>query len=200
MTEGIIGGVSPLKARQSSRGGKEAGKATQTARKLRATYEGPGGFAKSKGKRGAGGKNVGGYNVRTRFGPVTPWVKPTSGGTIGGDIVKSILGGGGGGGSQSQSQSQTQGTDGYWEHYDVEHEYGDMESYRKVWDKNDNNLQDKHKTYEDFVKAAEEWWETDEGKAEREKRKKGKYTTKHKRWIPGTSGTQSQTQKQTQNN
>lgn len=58
----IEGGASPVKARQSSRGGKRAGRATKTAKRR-------GGFAKSKGKRGAGGRNVGGYNVQTRFQP-----------------------------------------------------------------------------------------------------------------------------------
>ena len=72
---------SPLQARQSSRGGKHAGKATQTARKGRGTYEGPGGFAKSTGKRGAGGRNVGGYNVGTRFAPSVIRPFPGSGGT-----------------------------------------------------------------------------------------------------------------------
>ena len=70
----IIGGVSPLKARQATRGGKKAGKATRTARQR-------GGFARSKGKRGAGGRNVGGYNVRTSFVTDEDWVKPVSGGT-----------------------------------------------------------------------------------------------------------------------
>ena len=51
---------SPVKARQSSRGGKAARRATRTAKRR-------GGFAKSRGKRGAGGRNVGGYNVQTRF-------------------------------------------------------------------------------------------------------------------------------------
>ena len=70
----IIGGVSPLKARQASRGGEHAGKATKTARRR-------GGFAKSTGARGAGGANVGGYNVNTRFTPRGEWQKPASGGT-----------------------------------------------------------------------------------------------------------------------
>ena len=70
----IIGGVSPLKARrQSSRGGKYAAKATSTSKKR-------GGFAQSTGKRGAGGRNVGGYNVQTRF-KVGAWSPPGSGGT-----------------------------------------------------------------------------------------------------------------------
>ena len=74
MIDDIIGGVSPLKARQSSRGGKNAGKATSTGKRR-------GGFAKSSGKRGAGGRNVGGYNVNTRF-KVDKWNPPASGGTM----------------------------------------------------------------------------------------------------------------------
>ena len=70
----FTGGVSPLKARQASRGGKRAGKATETSRQR-------GGFAKSTGKRGGGGRNVGGYNVNTSFTPAAAWSKPPSGGT-----------------------------------------------------------------------------------------------------------------------
>jgi len=69
--ESIIGGVSPLKARQATRGGKYAKKATSTSRRR-------GGFAASKGVRGGGGRNVGGYNVRTKFVTAPAWVKPTS--------------------------------------------------------------------------------------------------------------------------
>ena len=60
LNNNILGGVSPIKARQSSRGGKAAGRATATSSRR-------GGFAKSSGSRGAGGRNVGGYNVQTRF-------------------------------------------------------------------------------------------------------------------------------------
>tara|TARA_R100001510_G_C7578374_1_gene152295 strand:- start:19 stop:822 length:804 start_codon:yes stop_codon:yes gene_type:complete len=70
----ILGGVSPLKARQSSRGGRSAGRATSTASRR-------GGFAKSKGVRGGGGRNVGGYNVQTRFS-ADKWTKPPSGGYL----------------------------------------------------------------------------------------------------------------------
>ena len=73
-TEDIIGGVSPLKARQASRGGKSAGRATRTSKQR-------GGFARSKGKRGGGGRNVGGYNVNTSFTPGAAWTPPPSGGT-----------------------------------------------------------------------------------------------------------------------
>tara|TARA_R110002012_G_scaffold254694_2_gene433779 strand:- start:176 stop:895 length:720 start_codon:yes stop_codon:yes gene_type:complete len=70
----ILGGVSPIKARQSSRGGKGAGRATSTGKRR-------GGFAKAKGGKGKGGPNVGGYNVMTRFTPGKPWSPPVSGGT-----------------------------------------------------------------------------------------------------------------------
>ena len=73
-TKDIIGGVSPLKQRQPSRGGKYAGAATRTAKQR-------GGYAKSTGVRGAGGRNVGGYNVNTRFRSRGEWQKPVSGGT-----------------------------------------------------------------------------------------------------------------------
>lgn len=71
----ILGGVSPLKKRQSSRGGAKAGKATSTASRR-------GGYAKSSGARGAGGRNVGGYNRHTRF-QADKWTPPPSGGNIG---------------------------------------------------------------------------------------------------------------------
>lgn len=71
----ILGGVSPLKKRQSSRGGAKAGKATSTASRR-------GGYAKSSGTRGAGGRNVGGYNRQTRF-QADKWTPPPSGGNIG---------------------------------------------------------------------------------------------------------------------
>ena len=67
--------VSPLKQRQSSRGGKSAGRATATSSRR-------GGFAKSRGKRGGGGRNVGGYNINTRFS-LDKWKKPPSGGVLG---------------------------------------------------------------------------------------------------------------------
>ena len=71
----ILGGVSPLKKRQSSRGGAKAGKATSTASRR-------GGYAKSSGARGAGGRNVGGYNRQTRF-QADKWTPPPSEGVVG---------------------------------------------------------------------------------------------------------------------
>ena len=73
--------TSPLKARQSSRGGKSAGRATSTSGRR-------GGFAKSSGGRGKGGRNVGGYNVNTSFVTAPAWKKPPSGGIIGGKDKK----------------------------------------------------------------------------------------------------------------
>lgn len=70
--------TSPLKARQSSRGGKSAGRATSTSSRR-------GGFGKSTGGRGKGGRNVGGYNVNTSFTTGSGWQKPPSGGIVGGE-------------------------------------------------------------------------------------------------------------------
>ena len=74
MNNEILGGVSPLKQRQRSRGGSNARTATSTSSRR-------GGFAASKGKRGGGGRNVGGYNVQTRF-KASKWTPPASGGTM----------------------------------------------------------------------------------------------------------------------
>ena len=73
--------TSPLKARQSSRGGKSAGRATSTSSRR-------GGFGKSTGGRGKGGRNVGGYNVNTSFTTGSGWQKPPSGGIVGGEKKK----------------------------------------------------------------------------------------------------------------
>lgn len=67
----LLGGVTPLKKRQSNRGGKDAGAATKTSKQR-------GGFAKASG--GSGGRNVAGYNVNTRF-KVDPWKAPLGGGS-----------------------------------------------------------------------------------------------------------------------
>jgi len=76
MNTNNTGGISPLKAkkRQAHRGGPKAAKATATSKRR-------GGFSKSKGKRGAGGRNPGGYNVQTKFIPSVIAPFPGSGGT-----------------------------------------------------------------------------------------------------------------------
>ena len=121
---GILGGVSPLKVRQKSRGGKHAKSATATSKRR-------GGFAPSKGKRGAGGRNVGGYNVRTRFKADPVWVAPPSGGTIGGDIVRSILGGGDSG---SDPMATKKWTDPVTGGTTTEKREKERSSYRESWD------------------------------------------------------------------
>ena len=192
--DNITGGVSPLKARQATRGGKYAGAATATSGRR-------GGFAKSAGARGAGGRNVGGYNVQTRFTPSGAWRPPGSGGTTIIPSTPPVVGG-----KNTTKKTKTEGTEGYWTYKDLttEHEYDNLESYKKVWDKNDKDLQSKYtddedmeaegakSAYDKFVDAAEAWWKTDAGKKEREKRSKGKYTTTKRvkdKWIPGTSAT-----------
>ena len=67
----LLGGVTPLKKRQSNRGGKHAGAATKTSKQR-------GGFAKASGS--SGGRNVAGYNVNTRF-KAEPWQAPPGGGS-----------------------------------------------------------------------------------------------------------------------
>jgi hypothetical protein len=129
--ENIIGGVSPLKARQATRGGKYAKSATATSRRR-------GGFAASKGVRGGGGRNVGGYNVQTSFKPGAAWVKPTSGTfkpysfDSDGEVVVNPL-----------------------EGYDYKKDPDVTTSTRKsggtfdeVWKRNDKNFQDKWKAYD----------------------------------------------------
>jgi len=160
-SEEIIGGVSPLKARQSKRGGKYAGKATKTAKRR-------GGFAKSKGKRGAGGRNVGGYNVMTRFTPGTPWTPPASGGT---SIIP----------TKPYTPDTTvtvpdidplSGTEYKQDPDKVTTIEGERTAYRTNWDSNEgkNKYRDKHETLEDYVKASEDWWDEEAKKANMSKK------------------------------
>ena len=196
----IEGGVAPLKARQSSRGGKRAGKATATGKRR-------GGFAKSGGKRGGGGRNVGGYNVQTRFKPRA--AQPIKGGVTsgggGGDkpvshgkngdmifspTINNYLSGGGDQ-SQTQTQSQTQGQEWVPPEYGTEN--GKLPTYRESWDKNNKNVQSKYKTYEDYEVAAKKW-NAEHGTKSTSRRVK----TKDGYWR-STGGTQTQSQTQTQN-
>ena len=194
MIDDIIGGVSPLKARQSSRGGKNAGKATSTGKRR-------GGFAKSSGKRGAGGRNVGGYNVNTRF-KVDKWNPPASGGTMSAgspkpkDPVTKKDGGkavtpGGNTTINNEINQNSEGTPGSGHYEDVfgdkTTETGGLESYKKVWDKNDNDLQGKYEgDYDKWVVAADKWWAEDATEEQRSSRNKTKTTEKVKvgeKWV-----------------
>ncbi len=160
---------SPAKARQSSRGGKHARRATKTSKRR-------GGFAKSKGKRGAGGRNVGGYNVQTRFTPrAAQPIKGgvTSGGGGGGQpysydkmgnmvfspTINNIIGGEPSDASATADASASASGGMEW----VPPQYGErtitgkLPTYRESWDKNMKNVQSKYNTFEEYEKAAIEW-------------------------------------------
>jgi hypothetical protein len=140
--ENIIGGVSPLKARQATRGGEYAGKATSTSRRR-------GGFAASEGVRGGGGRNVGGYNVRTKFVTAPAWVKPTSTGftptqpTISEKII---------GGDPKGWKEYVPGTEGTPDREEKRESKG---TFKEVWAANEGNFQDKWKD-----KGGYEAWKT----------------------------------------
>ena len=178
----IVGGVSPLKARKSSGGG----------------------YAQSTGKRGAGGRNVGGYNVNTRFKARGEWQKPPSGGTtyISPKATKPYSYD-----KDGKLKVNTSRTGHYEDIYkDVTTTTGGLESYKKVWDKNENDLQGKYEgDYDKWVEAAEKWWEeeaTEEQKASRKKTTKTEKVWDGRKWVwdtEGTEGTQTQSQTQSQN-
>ena len=193
---------SPAKARQSSRGGKRAGKATKTARRR-------GGYAKSTGKRGAGGRNVGGYNVQTRFQPrkTEPTgelgtSKTSSGGgdkpysynKQGGIVINNYAGDGDQ--TQSQTQSQTQGQEWVPPVYGEKTTTSGLPTYQEAWDMNNKNVQSKYENFEDFQTDAIKWNKENKGG--------GGTTSKTEKYVvtPGyykpTTGSQSQTQTQSQ--
>ena len=137
----IIGGVSPLKARQASRGGKHAGKATAK----KGTYlGGRGGYAKSVGVRGGGGANVAGYNVQTRFKSRAAWTPPASGGTT--IIPERTI-------SQKTIGDPLSGT----EYRTLPGQEANISggTYDEVWDANKDNFQDKWESKEEWIKQAE---------------------------------------------
>tara|TARA_B110000285_G_scaffold89922_1_gene103037 strand:- start:2370 stop:3545 length:1176 start_codon:yes stop_codon:yes gene_type:complete len=159
--------LSPVKARQSSRGGKRAGKATATGKRR-------GGFAKSGGKRGGGGRNVGGYNVQTRFKPRA--AQPIKGGVTSGgggnpvshgkngDMIFSptinnyLSGGSNADASADATATATTTGDGReWVPPEYGTENGKLPTYRESWDKNNKNVQSNYKTYEDYEVAAKKW-------------------------------------------
>ena len=166
-SDNILGGVSPLKKRQSSRGGKHAGKATSTGKRR-------GGIAKSKGKRGAGGRNVGGYNVMTSFNPGAAWKAPPSGGVIkpgkpfgytpDGDIKVDDPKG------WKKWHPGTPGTPGR----EVQRE--SKGTFKEVWEANENNFQDEWKD-----KGGKEGWK----KQAQKEIDEGYYD---KKYIEGTEG------------
>lgn len=206
MNNDIIGGVSPLKKRQSSRGGKRAGQATATGKRR-------GGFAKSKGVRGGGGRNVGGYNVNTRF-KMDKWTPPASGGTMttpsptkpysytpDGKIEVNPPAGNTTNINNVINQN-TQGTPGSGHYEDVYEDKtttkttGGLESYKKVWERNENDLQGKYSNdFDKWVKAAEKWWAEEATEEQKAKRNKKTETTTERvkvgqKWVQDTEPTQ----------
>jgi len=181
--------TSPLKQRQSSRGGKSAGRATATSGRR-------GGFAKSSGKRGAGGRNVGGYNVNTRFS-LSEWKKPPSGGRIGtvgspkptkpykiddkgqvimnppgnvtnvtneGDVTQTSNMNTGGG---SDKVVKTDGTDAVYGA-----KKGRLPTYREAWDANKENIKNIYKSFDDYEADMLKIKKGDKRDIEREKKRK----------------------------
>ena len=137
----ILGGVSPLKARQSSRGGKNASKATATSKRR-------GGFAKSTGKRGAGGRNVGGYNANTSFVAKNKWTPPASGGTA---IIPNKPYSYDADGNMQVDPSLS-GT----EHRTLPGKKANVSggTYDEVWDANKDNFQEKWESKEKWIEQA----------------------------------------------
>jgi len=140
----IVGGVSPLKQRQKTRGGKYAKKATETSKRR-------GGFQEAKGEWGGGGRNVGGYNVQTSFTPGPAWVKPANAGSGTKIKPKPTI-------SQTILDNEliTEGTR-YKEDPDVvttSSERKSKGSFDEVWDANKNNFQDKWDSKEAWIKQA----------------------------------------------
>jgi len=154
MEESISGGVSPIKARQSSRGGRKAGKATATGKRR-------GGFAKSTGKRGAGGANVGGYNVRTRFTPGKPWTPPVSGGTtIIPDFTKITTDASSDASDPQGYKEWVPGTPGSEKVEEVlmkgvgtwdKDKMGRLPKWSEAWDLNLENIKNKYESEQDYI-------------------------------------------------
>ena len=163
---------SPAKMLSPLNKGKRGQRGTATKGKSTATRKRRGGFTKG----GKGGRNMGNYNVQTRFSPRA--AQPIKGG------VTSSGGGGGGApysfdkmgnmvfsptinniiGDKSEAKADAnvnvQTDPNYmW----VPPEYGTrtttkkLPTYRESWDKNMKNVQSKYKTFEDYKAAAIAW-------------------------------------------
>lgn len=153
----MIGGVSPLKARQSHRGGERAAKATATSRRR-------GGFSRSKGKRGAGGRNPGGYNVQTRFTPSVIRPFPSSGGTTTIDTSKKPY--------EYDKDGKLVMTEYKQDPDTTTSKRKSKGTFDEVWDANEDNFQDKWNSKEDWIKQAQK--EIDAGYYSETKTIKGK--------------------------
>jgi hypothetical protein len=179
----LLGGVTPLKKRQSNRGGKHAGAATKTSKQR-------GGFAKASG--GSGGRNVAGYNVNTRF-KAEPWQAPPGSSSAPaakpavtvdkktGDVITNNYGGNTTNNNTTNNNTETNTNEANVkigpEYEDVWVEGteattktettppGSRPSYAEAWDnmEDDGGGGKKNKygkvflTYEDFEKEAKQW-------------------------------------------
>jgi|9_EtaG_2_1085328.scaffolds.fasta_scaffold03420_9 hypothetical protein len=200
---------SPAKMMSPLNKGKRGQRGTATKGKSTSTKKRRGGFTKG----GKGGRNMGNYNVQTRFSPraaqpikggVTssgggggaPYSYDKMGNMIFSPVINNIIGGDDG--KQTQTQTQTQDLNYEWvpPEYGTRTITGNLPTYRQAWDKNNKNVQSKYKTFEDFKTAAIAWNKKHGGgstsRSETYKIKDGYY-----RPIGGTS-TQTQTQTQTQ--
>ena len=173
MEKNIIGGVSPMKRRGKSRG---------------------------TGRRGTGD---------TRY-KRDKWTPPASGGTVTTPSDKAPANPGkpytikDGKVVMNQNQSQTQGTDGYWTYKDVTNKTekersGYLDSYKAMEDRGGqkyNKRNDKlYDNFEQYEAEAIQWNNDNPGYKEYEEK-----TERVKdKWIPGTSGTQTQTQETSTN-
>ena len=160
--------VSPLKARKRGVRGKSAtrGKSTSTRRRR-------GGFTRG----GKGGKNIGHYNVQTRFSPRETMTTPSGGGGVtspsGGTgqpysfdkmgnmvfspVINNIVGGDQGKPWAEAGSESNSGMEWVPPEYGTRKTKGNLPTYREAWDNNNRNVQDKYDTFEDFETAAIDW-------------------------------------------
>jgi len=157
--------MSPLNKR-GKRGTATKGKSTAT-RKRR------GGF--TKGGKKPGDRNMGQYNVQTRFSPraaqpikggVTssggggggaPYSYDKMGNMVFSPVINNIIGGDGGKQKQKQEQEMDMNYEWVPPEYGTRTIKGSLPTYREAWDKNNKNVQSKYKTFEDFKAAAIAW-------------------------------------------
>ena len=227
LNNNILGGVSPIKARQSSRGGKAAGRATATSSRR-------GGFAKSSGSRGAGGRNVGGYNVQTRFkagddglyggvrrGAVTrigdepksksaPNPKPVvkEGNTIINNYTTNNT-------ADAHANANANANVNINGHYEYEDVYKDVvtktEKERSTYQDSYDAMEDKdggkynsrnnkiYKNFEDYEKDAKQWNKDKKDYKEYDTKTDKEYTHTKKKWIPDSSSNASDSANATDN-
>jgi hypothetical protein len=184
------GGTSPIKLRagkaKSRRGGAEAGKATA---KKGNYLGGRGGYKKSSGAQGTG-VNRGGYNVHTRFKPRAKPEAPKGGGSgttdntpskpysfdkDGNIVINNYNVQNNKGGTGTNTGTSNEGWEYKQDPNETTSERKSKGSFKDVWDKNENNFQDKWKTqggFEAWKKQAQK--EIDEGYYEKKTTKDGK--------------------------